>query len=104
MTLLVVGNHQTIDVQKIPWDKITEGVMFVRTVFGGTFDLKHRLEVFTNARHIPLYICFVIPPVEDVEPPDELLRGFGLIKSSEVILYDECIGTLQSEQSTQDQV
>ena len=101
MTLLVVGNHQPVDVQKIPWDKISEGVMLVRCVPGGTFDLKHRLEVFTTAHNLPLYIYFSIPPVEEGNPTDELLLGFGSLKSTEVILYDECVGSKPNLDSAQ---
>lgn len=100
MTLLVVGNHQVIDVTKIPW-KMLDGVMLVRCVQGGVFDLRHRLTVHARVYGIPLHIVFALPP-DEVVPP-ELLRGFGLRISSEVVLYEQCIDTLL-ESGTKDEV
>jgi len=93
MTLLVVGNHQVIDVNGIPWNTLNEGVMLVKCVDGGVFDLRHRLTVHTRTYGIPLYIVFALPPVSVVPP--ELLMGFGLRVSKEVILYDQCVVTLE---------
>jgi len=95
MTLLVVGNHQVIDVNGIPWDTLNEGVMLVKCVDGGLFDLRHRLMVHTRTYGIPLYIVFALPSVSVIPP--ELLLGFGLRVSKEVILYDQCITTLEVE-------
>ena len=92
MTLLVVGNHQVIDVNKIPWKDI-QGVMLVRCVEGGIFDLRHRLSIHTRTYGIPLHIVFALPPVSVVPP--ELLIGFGLRESEEVILYDQCVNPVE---------
>lgn len=91
MTLLVVGNHQVIDVNVIPW-KDLEGIMLVKCVEGGVFELRHTLTVHTRTHGIPLYIVFALPSVSVVPP--ELLIGFGLRESDEVILYDQCGATL----------
>jgi hypothetical protein len=99
MTLLVVGNHQVIDVNMIPWKQL-DGVMLVKCVEGGLFDLRHRLSVHTRTHGIPLHITFALPPVSVV--PSELLMGFGLTISKEVILYDQCIVAL--EVAKEDQV
>lgn len=86
MTLLVVGNHQGVDITRIPFDQI-DGILLVHCVQGGVFELKHKLQVQCRIHNIPLEVMFAIPPVDVV--PVELLRGFGLTKSSEVILYDD---------------
>ena len=86
MTLLVVGNHQSVDVTLIPFDKI-DGVLLVHCVEGGVFELKHKLQVQCRIHNIPLKVMFAIPPVDVV--PVELLMGFGLTRSTEVILYDD---------------
>jgi hypothetical protein len=99
MTLLVVGNHQVINVSEIPWETLNEGVMLVKCVDGGVFDLRHRLTVHTRTHGIPLYIVFALPPVSVV--PSELLMGFGLRVSKEVILYDQCITALEVEKEDQ---
>jgi hypothetical protein len=95
MTLLVVGNHQVIDVRKIHWE-ILDGVMLVHCVKGGVFELKHSLEVHTRTYGIPLYITFALPPVKDVVPL-ELLIGFGRTKDEDVILYGQCDNSVHSE-------
>jgi hypothetical protein len=91
MTLLVVGNHQAVDPKLIPWERVDE-VMMVHCVEGGTFELKHLLQVHCRVHMIPLHIVFAIPPVGDVST--ELLMGFGLRMSKEVILYGQCCDTL----------
>lgn len=93
MTLLVVGNHQAIDPKLIPWEQVDE-VMMVHCVEGGTFELKHQLQVYCRYHMIPLHIVFAVPPVEVV--PDQLLMGFGLRQSKEVILYGQCCDTVHS--------
>jgi hypothetical protein len=97
MTLLVVGNHQNIELDKIDWD-VLEAVMLVHCVPGGIFDLKHRLQVHSRAHGIPLFVTFAIPPIEEIPPniPDELLVGFGKTKSQEVVLYAECVNSYKS--------
>jgi hypothetical protein len=99
MTLLVVGNHQVINVSEIPWETLNEGVMLVKCVEGGVFDIRHRLTVHTRTYGIPLYIVFALPPVSVV--PSELLMGFGLTMSKEVMLYDQCIVALEVEEKDQ---
>lgn len=93
MTLLVVGNHQVINVTKVPWDTLDEGVMLVKCVNGGVFDLRYQLTQHTQTYGVPLYVVFALPPVSVV--PSELLMGFGLRVSKEVILYDQCIDSVE---------
>lgn len=102
MTLLVVGNHQVIELDRIPWVGF-EAVMLVHCVPGGIFDLKHRLQVHSRAHGIPLFVVFAIPPIEDTIP-DELLIGFGKTKSQEVVLYAECVNSYQSGDAQEGQI
>jgi len=90
--LLVVGNHQTVDVNLIPWEQLS-GVMMVHCVEGGVFEMKHKLQVQCRIYNIPLYITFAVPPIENV--PEQLLLGFGLTVSKEVMLYGQCNHTMQ---------
>lgn len=101
MTLLVVGNHQAFDPKLIPWERLDE-VMMVHCVEGGTFELKHQLQVYCRIHMLPLHIVFAVPPVGDVS--DELLKGFGLRMSKEVMLYGQCCDTMHSESNAEGEV
>lgn len=97
MTLLVVGNYQAVDVERIPWTTL-EAVTLIHVVKGSVIDIKNILRAKCREYGIPLYVQFAVPPLDywtdPVVVPTELLRGFGLHLSGEVILYDECINAV----------
>lgn len=90
MVLLVVGNYQTVDFSKLPWTEL-DGIMWVYCTKNSDLNLKYQLKVRCREYGIPLYLQFAIPPLEII--PTELLKGFGLRISKEVMLYEECINT-----------
>jgi len=96
MVLLVVGNYQTVQFERLPWTELT-GVLWIHCRQDSTTDLKYKLKVQCREHGIPLDIQFAVPPSESTEAiPRELLIGFGLRLSREVILYDELVNTIQA--------
>lgn len=90
MVLLVVGNYQTVDFSKVPWAEL-DGIVWVHCTKNSDLNLKYQLKVRCREHGIPLYLQFAVPPLEII--PTELLKGFGLRISKEVMLYEECINT-----------